>query len=167
MFKGSKLLTLHEDRTYPCQFISIMSSELVSTTIELRTQWMWRFSTETIVSTNLSSSCFNSNSSSAILGACVGCDDRFFFGTSLRTLSTWPTLTYWGLICLFPELALAGSHLFRRAQVFISGVISPQWGTNMLRFNGNWLICQQKQQWSKSRMSVHFLTGTGWLPKLE
>jgi hypothetical protein len=35
----------------------------------------------------------------------------FFFGTSLRTLSTWPTLTYQGLICLFPEPALAGSHL--------------------------------------------------------
>ncbi len=63
MFKGSKLLTLCEDRTYLHQFISIILLELVSTTIEVRTQWMWRFSTETIVSTNLSSSCFNSNSS--------------------------------------------------------------------------------------------------------
>ncbi len=34
---------------------------------------------QTIVSTNSSSSCFNSNSSSVILGACVGCEDRFFF----------------------------------------------------------------------------------------
>ncbi len=61
MFKGSKLLTLREDRAYLRQFISIISSELVSTTIEVRTQWMWRFSTKTKVSTNLSSSCFNSN----------------------------------------------------------------------------------------------------------
>ncbi len=38
LFKGSKLLTLREDRTYLRQFISIMSSELVSTTIEMRTQ---------------------------------------------------------------------------------------------------------------------------------
>ncbi len=52
-FKGSKLLTLREDKTYPRQFISITSLELVSTTVELRTQWTWRFSTETIVSTNL------------------------------------------------------------------------------------------------------------------
>jgi hypothetical protein len=37
MLKGSKLLTLlHEDRTYPCQFISIMLSELVSTTVEVK-----------------------------------------------------------------------------------------------------------------------------------
>ncbi len=48
-FKGSKLLTLREDRTYPRQFISIISLELVSTTVEVRTQWMWRFSTKTIV----------------------------------------------------------------------------------------------------------------------
>jgi hypothetical protein len=35
--KGSKLPTLlHEDRTYPCQFISIMLSELVSTTVEVK-----------------------------------------------------------------------------------------------------------------------------------
>ncbi len=65
-FKGSKFLMLHEDRTYPHQFISIMLSELVSTTIELRTQWMWRFSTKTIVSTNSSSSCFNSTSSALL-----------------------------------------------------------------------------------------------------
>ena len=31
------------------QFISIMSPESVSTTVEVRTPWMWRFSTETIV----------------------------------------------------------------------------------------------------------------------
>ncbi len=37
MFKGSKLLTLREDRTYPRQFISIMSLESVSTTVEVRT----------------------------------------------------------------------------------------------------------------------------------
>ncbi len=61
--KGSKLLTLHEDRTYPHQFISIVLPELVSTNVEVRTQWMWRFSTKTIVSTNSSSSCFNSDSS--------------------------------------------------------------------------------------------------------
>jgi hypothetical protein len=37
MLKGSKLLTLlHEDRTYPCQFISIMLLELVSTTAEVK-----------------------------------------------------------------------------------------------------------------------------------
>jgi hypothetical protein len=50
-FKGSKLLMLHEDRIYPCKFISIISSELVSTTVEVRTQSTWRFSTKTIVST--------------------------------------------------------------------------------------------------------------------
>jgi hypothetical protein len=61
--KGEKLLTLREYRTYLRQFISIVLSESVSTTVEVRTQWMWRFSTETIVSTNSSSSCFNSNSS--------------------------------------------------------------------------------------------------------
>jgi hypothetical protein len=37
MLKGSKLLTLlREDRTYPCQFIPIMLSELVSTTVEVK-----------------------------------------------------------------------------------------------------------------------------------
>ncbi len=58
---------LHEDRTYLRQFISIMSLELVSTTVELRTQWMWRFSTKTKVSTNSSSSCFISNSSALLM----------------------------------------------------------------------------------------------------
>jgi hypothetical protein len=37
MLKGSKLLKLlREDRTYPCQFIPIMLSELVSTTVEVK-----------------------------------------------------------------------------------------------------------------------------------
>jgi hypothetical protein len=37
-FKGLMLLTLREDRIHPRQFISIISLELVSTTLEVRTQ---------------------------------------------------------------------------------------------------------------------------------
>ncbi len=108
-FKGSKLLTLREDKTYPHQFISITLLELVSTTVEVRTQWMWRFSTKTIVSTNSSSSCFSSNSSAltplyllpyyrtslAGLLSPPKCNNLFRVDTSLRVPPIDTPLSWW------------------------------------------------------------------------
>ena len=50
-------------------------------------------------------------------------------------------LIYQGHMVGCQKGTLVGSHLFWPAQVFIIGVISSWWDTNMLRFKGKWLIC--------------------------